>query len=267
MKKLLMFITVLAMGLICSGQSMAEEITIVGTGSGSSVLKAIGEAFSVSNPGVTVTVPKSIGSGGGIKAVGTDQNVIGRVARGIKDKEKPYGLSHVPYAKNPIVFFVNKSVGITDLTTQQVCDIYSGKINNWQDVGGNGSKIKVIRRENGDSSLEVLTKFFPGFADITLTEKSKTTFSDPATCDLAEVKADTIAFGTYANARNYNVDILTIDGKVATSSDYPYAGILALIFKEKNKTGNIKKFVEFATSPAAIDSITGAGASQYQVKH
>ena len=263
MKKLVMGIVVLGVIMVFSGQGMTEEITIVGTGSGSSVLKAVGKAFSQNNPGVTVGVPKSIGSGGGIKAVGSDQNVIGRVARGIKDKEKPYGLTYVPYAKNPIVFFVNKNVGITQLTNKQVCGIYSGKITNWKEVGGKDARIKVIRREDGDSSLSVLLKTFPGFADITLTPKSKTTLSDPATCELAEGKAGTIAFGTYANARNYNVDILTIEGKAATSGDYPYSGVLALIFKEKNKTGNLKKFVAFATSGAAHEAIKGAGATPF----
>jgi phosphate transport system substrate-binding protein len=263
MKKLVMCVAVLAISLVLSGQVMAEKITIVGTGSGSSVLKAVGTAFSHNNSEVTVSVPKSIGSGGGIKAVGTDKNVIGRVARGIKDKEKHYGINYVPYAKNPIVFFVNKSVGITNLTTQQVCGIYRGRITNWKDVGGKDARIRVIRREEGDSSLEVLLKTFSGFADISLTAKSKTTFSDPSTCELAEKKADTIAFGTYANARNYGVDILAIEGKDTTDADYPYVGTLALIFKEKNKTGNIKKFVAFATSAAAHDAIKGAGAVPY----
>nr|WP_320014100.1 substrate-binding domain-containing protein [uncultured Desulfobacter sp.] len=260
MKKFALCIAVLTIGLFFSGHVLAEEISIVGTGSGSAVLKSVGSAFSQRNPGISISVPKSIGSGGGIKAVGKDENVIGRVAREIKDKEKPFGLTYLPYAKNPIVFFVNKSVGITDLTTQQVCDIYSGKIVNWKDVGGKDSKIRVIRREDGDSSIGVLLKVFPGFADITLTSKSKTTFSDPKTCELTQAKADTIAFGTYANARNYNVDILSINGTSATSADYAYVGTLALIFKEKNKTGNIAKFLDFATSDAAHAAIKEAGA-------
>ncbi len=264
MKKSLILTAVLAMGLIFSGQVMAEEISIVGTGSGAAVLKAVGAAFTQKNSEITINVPKSIGSGGGIKAVGSDNNLIGRVARGLnKDKEKAYGLSYLPYAKNPIVFFVNKSVGITNLTTQQVCDIYSGKITNYKNVGGKDSKIRVIRREEGDSSLAILLKLFPGFADITLTPKSKISLSDPATCELAEKKAGTIAFGTYANAKNYNVDILIIEDKNASSAEYPYIGVLALIFKEKNKIGNIKKFLEFATSENAHDAIKEAGAIPY----
>ncbi len=242
-----------------SGFAMAEDITIVGTGSGAAILKAVGDSFCQKVDGVTVNVPKSIGSGGGIKAVGTDQEVIGRVARQIKDKEKHYGLTYTPIVKMPIAFFVNKGVGIKGLSAQQVCGIYSGKIKNWNEVGGKDAKIRVIRREKGDSSLSVLLKSFPGFKDITITDRSKTTLSDPETCELCEKKAYTIAFGPYANARTRSVDILEINGKKATDADYASVGILALVFKEENKKGVIDEFVAFATSSAAHDAIQRAG--------
>ena len=259
MKKNVLLFVVLVTGMILSGMAMAEEVTIVGTGSGMAILQAVGSAFSQDNPDVAVAVPKSIGSGGGIKAVGTDQAVIGRIARKIKDKEKSYNLTYVPFAKMPIVFFVNRSVTVENLTPQQVTEIYSGKITNWQEVGGRDARIRVVRREDGDSSLGVLLEQFPGFKDITITAKSKTVNSDPKTCALVEKKADTIAFGTYANARNFKVTILKIDGKYPVDVDYSYAGNLALILKDQNNTGNIKKIVEFATSAAANEAIESAG--------
>jgi phosphate transport system substrate-binding protein len=259
MKKIVSLIFVLSVMVVLTGPVMAETITIVGTGSGMQVLKMVGEAFSQNNPGVIIEVPDSIGSGGGIKAVGNDKNIIGRVARGIKEKEKHYGLSYVPFTKMPIVFFVNKSAGVSDLTPQQICDIYSGKVTNWAEVGGNKGKIRVIRREDGDSSLSVLLKGFPGFKDIALTKKSKTTFSDPETCKTCEETKNAIAFGTYINAKNYNVDILTINGEGPTDMTYPYSGTLALIFKEMNKKGHVEKFVEFATSEGAHDTIKKSG--------
>jgi len=181
------------------------------------------------------------------------------VARGIKENEKPYGLTYLPVAKMPIVVMTHKGVGIKNLTPQQVCDIYSGKIANWKEVGGKEGNIRVIRREDGDSSLDVLQKSLPGFKAITITAKSKTTLSDPETIELAEKTPGTICFGTYPNAKVADVTALTIGGKSAASVDYPYVGELALVFKEKSKTGNIAKFVEFITSPAAHDTIKAAG--------
>jgi len=240
--------------------AFASEITIVGTGSGMSVLSAIGEAFT-QETGVTVNVPASIGSGGGIKAVGRDEAVIGRVAREIKESEQEYGLTYTPVLKLPIVFFVNPSVTVDNLTAQQVTDIYAGKITNWSEVGGHDAKIKVVRREEGDSSLEVLREQFPGFGDLTITDRSKTTYKDSETIEVVEQTADTIAFGAYSNTLGKNVGVLKIDGVNPADSAYPYGGVLALIYKQANKTGDIAKFVEFATSAAAHDAITKAGAT------
>ncbi|MDM8517508.1 substrate-binding domain-containing protein [Desulfobacterales bacterium HSG16] len=260
MKKILALLTLFsAVNIILAIPVTAEDITIVGTGSGVPVLKAIGRAFTLANPEISVNIPPSIGSGGGIKTVGKDEYIIGRVARPIKDGEKHYGLSYVPIAKMPVVFFVNRNVGLKNISSSTVCDIYSGKIRNWKDAGGKSARVRVVRRENGDSSLSVLLKSFKGFKEITITKRSKITFNDQKTLELIEKKANTIAFGTYGNAINYKVDILNIDGINPVDNEYKIFGALALIFKEKNNTGSLKKFVEFVTSDAAVHAIKKAG--------
>lgn len=104
MRKALIVTLLLAIGMAISRPAVAEEITIVGS------------AFSGNNPGITVIVPPSIGSGGGIKAVGTGRNVLARVARKIRNSEKTYKLMYVPVAKIPIVFFANKAAGVRDIS-------------------------------------------------------------------------------------------------------------------------------------------------------
>ncbi len=259
MKKIVMLLAVLLVAISFSIPAIAEEITIVGTGSGAEILENLGKAFSKANTGITVGIPKSIGSGGAIKSTGTDEAKIGRVGRGIKENEKSYGLTYLPVAKMPIAVMTHKGVGIKDLTPQQICDIFSGKITNWKEVGGKEENIRVVRREDGDSSLDVLLKNLPGFKSITITTKSKTTLSDPETIELVEKTPGTISFGTYPNAKISNVTTVTINGKSAEVADYPYVGELGLVFKEKNKTGSIAKFLEFIASPAAQSIIKGAG--------
>ncbi len=239
--------------------ALAEEITVVGTGDGMEVFEVVGKAFSQLNPEVILYFPKSIGSSGGIKAVGRDEYALGRAARGIKDNEKSYGLTHAPFAKTPVVFYTNKEAGVQNLSAQQILDIYSGTITNWNEVGGNDVKIRVVTREPSDASSETLQKSFPGFADITVTSKSKMAVSAPETIAIAEKTMGVIAYGPYADAKKANVDILQIDNVNASGPDYPYGNTLALIFKQKNYSGNIKKFVEFATSEAAHEAIKEAG--------
>lgn len=52
----------------------------------------------------------------------------------------------------PFATIVNKSVKVDDLTTAQLKDIYSGKITNWKDVGGEDEDIVVITRSFGSGT-------------------------------------------------------------------------------------------------------------------
>lgn len=258
MKKILPSITILIFCLFGSPAN-AEELTIVGTGSGPPILKAIGLSFTNQYPDIKITVPRSIGSGGGIKAVGTDQYLLARVARKIKKKEQQYNLSYVPLARMPVVFFTNKDVAIKNLTKEQVFDIYSGKIYNWREVGGYDGRIKVIRRQEGDSSLSVLRKTFPNFKNIKITSLSKTTYSDPDNIDLTERTPGAIAFGTYCDVVNREVNTFSIDDVHPAGDDYPYFATFALVYKDKSYTGTVKKFIEYATSTSVEKTIIQSG--------
>lgn len=244
----------------------AAELTIVGTGDGVEVLKAIGDEFAKRHPGHAINIPSSIGSGGAIKAVGNGEQVIGRVARGIKEKEKHYGLDYRAFAKVPVVFFVHPDVDVSNLTAQQVLDIYSGKLTNWNELGGDDEKIRVVRREDDDSSLSALRETFPGFGDITLTDKSKTTFSTPETFEVIERTPGTIGFGPNDVAKDANVKILKIDGRAPTDAGYPSAAIIGLVFKAGSSDVAVGQFVDFATSSAVRDVIRKTGALPVEVR-
>jgi len=249
------------LGILSPFQVIAsEELVIVGTGSGMPLLKAIGQAFSEQYPEIAVIVPDSIGSGGGIKAVGEDRYKLGRVARNIEEKEKKYGLIQMPLAKIPIVFYVNAGVTLTEITSTQACRIYDGTFRKWKEIGGVGGKIRVIKREIGDSSLLVLEEKLPGFKDIKLTLRSKTTYTDQETVLECIKQEGAIAFGCWVDVKNVrDVHVLRLDGMHPGYPEYPYVGMLDLVYKQENYTGALKKFVGFISSDAAKRAIFNSG--------
>ena len=234
---------------------VAEEINIVGTGDGMAILRGLGNSFNETHPDIVVKVPSSIGSSGGIKAVGTGKFRLGRVARIIKETESSYGLTYVPFAKQPVSFFVNESVKISGLTVEEILGIYSGRFKNWKDVGGKDEKIRVVRREEGDSSLAVLRNSIPGFADIELNPKSKPTLSTQENFAVVSTTRGSIGFGPYSGAVKTDLRILSVDERYPTNPDYPSVTVLALIFKEASKIGAVGDFIDFATSPKAAPAI------------
>lgn len=239
----------------------ADDLVIVGTGNGVPVLKALGDAFTREHPGVSVVIPESIGSIGGIRAVGNDDYLIGRISRDLNDREIDYGLRQMVYATIPIVFFVNNSVTLTDITPAQACRIYDGTIRNWETLGGGTGKIRVILRENSDSSLLVLQAALPGFRAISLTPRSKTILTDGATLEECAIQANAIAFGSWPDVRNQpGVHALSLGGILPSNPDYPCMGRLSIVYKEKFCQGNLKAFVSFISSDAAKHAVLAAGA-------
>src|ERR1044071_9622170 len=168
--RLLLAVPFAAVGL----SAHAGDLSVVGTGDGIDLLRALGAAYTADHPDINVIVPPSIGSGGGIAAVGSDKEVLARVARPLSDSEKEAGLIATPVFRLPSAFFVHRAAGVTGLTSAQLADIYSGKVTNWKDVGGQDLRIKVVRREDADSTLQVLRQSMPGWKDLPITEKSKT---------------------------------------------------------------------------------------------
>lgn len=66
-----------------------------------------------------------------------------------------------PIGKEGFVFFVNDANPVDELTTEQIKDIYSGKIKNWRKVGGENAKILAYQRP-ANSGSQTMMEYFMG---------------------------------------------------------------------------------------------------------
>ena len=147
-----------------SGGELTGSVATDGSTSMKSVIGALGEAFQNANSGVTFTYNPT-GSGSGIQAVSEGRCDIGLASRSLKDDEKSSGLTETVLAYDGIAVVVSPENPVSDLTLQQIADIYTGKITNWKDVGGNDAEIVLIGREAGSGTRD-------GFESITGTEEA-----------------------------------------------------------------------------------------------
>lgn len=67
-------------------------------------------------------------------------------------KSKNFDLEVTPVVNEGFVFFVNEKNPVQSLTLEQIQDIYSGKITNWKQVGGDDAQIKAYQREPNSGS-------------------------------------------------------------------------------------------------------------------
>lgn len=242
----------LAFGLSFAAATVnAAELSIVGTGDGVEILQALAGAFNSDHKDINVFIPPSIGSGGAIASVGADKDVLGRVARPLSEQDVAHGLRADPLVRVPSAFFIHPTAGVKQLDAAQIADLFSGRITNWREVGGADQRVKVVRRENGDSTLQVLRATMPGWKDLVFTERSKlATTTQDAVQSVAEVEG-AIGFGPYSPSLQNQLVVLRVDGKFPTDPGYPSAVTISLIHKASTLTPEAREFLAFAKSAKA----------------
>ena len=110
------------------------------------------ERYQTENPGVSLSVTGG-GSGTGIAALINRTVDIANASRQMQADEikqaKANGFDPVEFvvARDAIAVIVNPTTPVNKLTIQQISDIYSGKYNNWSQVGGENRPIVRLSRE------------------------------------------------------------------------------------------------------------------------
>lgn len=258
----LAFAAVLSVASVFGAESAVAGGTVSTDGSTSmeKVIGSLGEKFQLDNPDIAFTYNPT-GSGSGISAALEGRCDIGLSSRALKDDEKAKGLKPTVLAYDGISIIVNPSNPVKDLTVEQIKDIYTGKITNWKDVGGNDAGIVVVGREAGSGTRD-------GFESVTGTkEQCKYRQELTSTGDvIAAAQGNPNAIGYASTAVGKTVKTLTVGGIEPTEANvkngsYVVQRPFILVTKEgKALSAEAQKFFNYATSKEAAEIIIKAGA-------
>jgi phosphate transport system substrate-binding protein len=165
---LIVFLTA-ACGNSTSAQSGSASAYIENKGSDTIVNLALAwaERYQESHLDVRISVTGG-GSGTGIAALLNNTVDLANASRQIKDEEiekaRANGIEPVEFivARDAIAVIVHPDNPVTALTLPQLSDIYSGKISNWREVGGEDRPIVRLSRETNSGThvyfLEVVLR-------------------------------------------------------------------------------------------------------------
>ena len=129
------YITVAEDAAAYAGSMDSGKVVIHGSSSIAPVMEKLKEAYLEKNPNVTIEVQQSDSSSGMTDAIdGTCD--IGMASRELKDSETSEGLTPTVIALDGIAVIVNNDSPVTNLTSQQVKDIFTGVSAVWSDVLG-----------------------------------------------------------------------------------------------------------------------------------
>jgi phosphate transport system substrate-binding protein len=235
------------------------------------------EQYQSDYPDVSISVTGG-GSGTGLAALLNGTVDIANASRQIKEEEiaeaQSKGIDPVEFiiARDAIAVIVNPENPVSELTLQQISDIYSGKITNWTEVGGEDRPIVRLSRETNSGThvyfLETVLRL--GDSESTTLFSMNTLLLPSSEGIVYEVRQKPNAIG-YDGLGYVPADLKMIaiakqsgDPYVLPSADtvddgsYPIARDLYM-YTAGQPTGTVKAYLDWILSPVAQAIVTELG--------
>lgn len=133
------------------------KVILTGSSTVAPLASELGKRFEQQHPEVRVDVQTG-GSSRGLADARSGQADIGMMSRDLATDETDVVAYAV--AQDGVAMIVHGDNPVTELSPDQLVDIYTGEITQWSAVGGSDTAISVVNKAEGRSTLEVFLKHF-----------------------------------------------------------------------------------------------------------
>jgi len=242
-----------------AADQLTGKLVITGSSTIAPLIAEIGKRFESLYPTVRIDV-QSGGSSRGVTDARQGLADIGMVSRSMKEGERD--LSAFPVARDGVCIILHQENPVPALTDEEVVAIYTGKITNWNAVGGTDAPITVVNKAEGRATLEVFLQYFKlKNADV----KAHVVIGDNEQ-GIKTVVGNRNAIGyvsigtaEYDETHGVPIQLLPIGGVVASTESvrkgtFPLSRPLHLVTRT-TPSGLAKAFIEYAQSKAVHDLI------------
>jgi phosphate transport system substrate-binding protein len=256
-RSLALAFTIILSLLFASCGKSKTPVTLAGSTAFQPFAENLADEYMKINTNVAITVQ------GGGSAVGIQAASSGAADIGMADlvvlPEEAKSLTAIVVARDGIAVVVNPSNGVTNLTTQQVRDIFNGKITNWKDVGGADATITVVSREAGSGTR---SSFEQIITQIRLTKDALIQDSNGTIRETVANDAKAIGYISHG-LLNDRIKALKVDNQVCTPESI-IAGAYSLVrpiylLVKGSPQGAVKNFVDYIVSTEGQKIIKAKG--------
>ena len=232
-----------------SANSKQVQIVSVGSSALQPLVESVQEQFVAKNANYQITVQGG-GSGTGLSQVASGSVQIGNsdVFAEEKDGVDASKLVDHQVAVVGMAPVVNKAVGVKNITKDQLIAIFTGKVENWQELGGKDQEIVVVNRASGSGTRATFEKWgLDGAKTIQAQEQD-------SSGTVKKIVSSTPGAISYL-ALSYiddSLEALSLDGVTPTAenietNDWPIWSYEHMYTKGK-PTKEIKKFLDYMVS-------------------
>ncbi len=271
MKTKILSILLFSACILFSASIFSQSLRIKGSDTVLPLSQKEAESYMKKHPGASITITGG-GSGVGIAAFMDGTTDIAMASRKIKvsEKMKLQGagktFKEVTIAQDALSVVVNPSNKVSKLTREQLEDIFTGKITNWKEIGGDDMKIVAYSRESSSGTFEF-------FKEIVLNHKNygPTILMLPATGAIIQSVSQTKgAIGyvglAYVEKNVKSLQVSSDQGKTfitpnvanAKNGKYPIVRPLLYYYLVKDEK-IVKPFLDFILSSAGQKIVSEVG--------
>ncbi len=227
------------------------ELKISGGTAHIPVMKEAAQKIMTVNPEIQISIAGG-GSGVGIKQVGEGLVNIGNSGRKpTGDEIARYQLRVYQWAVDGVAPVVNPTNRVKKLTKGQLAEVFSGKIDNWKQLGGTDRRINLYTRDEASGTREVFWE--KGLGKGQISSGANVVVSNGAM--KSAVAKDPYGIG-YVSVGHIDrtVSAVSLDGvtpMIRTVQDGSYGISRGLYSNTRGEPSGItKKFIDYLRTPA-----------------
>ncbi len=260
------FVLILLLACRSRISSAADKFILDGSTGMLPLAAALAKAYQEKSSDPEFEFGKGLGTGARLRALADGKIHIALASHGIEPAEIQKGnLQVIQIAKGAIVFAVN-GVAMTNMTEEQICGVYSGRIVDWQSLGAAPASIVVMTRPPTEVDSEVIREKLGCFKNLKEIDNAQVMARGG---DMAKGLATTAnAIGmttmTVVEQSKGTVKALTLNG-IAPSAENVKSGRYFLtrdfyLVIKGEPVPSLKKFLDFVHSPEGDRVIRANGA-------
>jgi phosphate transport system substrate-binding protein len=161
-----------------------------------------------------------------------------------------------------VAVVLNSGNPLATLTRNQVRDLFTGKIQNWKDVGGPDAPVHVYIRDPVSGT-------YLGFQELAMEKKEyaphpKTFTSYEAIANAVAQDSDGIGYASIEDGKKSGIKAVSIEGAAPTiaavqKGEYPYARVLRLYTNKAKESPAALEFIRFIQSDRGQKILTDMG--------
>ncbi|MFQ3578602.1 MAG: PstS family phosphate ABC transporter substrate-binding protein [Bacteroidales bacterium] len=249
----MLVVTIVATNMLIAGN---KKMVLEGSTTVLPIAQKTAEEFMKIKSGANISV-RGGGSGVGIVSLIEGTCDVALASRAMRDSEMQKAISRgrdpkaFVVAMDGIAVIVNKANPVTNLTSQQVKDIYTGKISNWSKLGGPNKKIVVISRDSASGTYEAFNTLALGGAkvrpDALMQASSQGVLNMVAKTPYAIGYVGAGFVGASEEVKGLTIDNIEVSKKNVLSKKYLYSRPLYM-YTNGQPMGSLKEYIDFVLS-------------------